>query len=91
MKTRTKIVTFTLAMVLVGSLAYAAADKRRQAKLPHLEPAPADEEEALKTELLAATEDRQESSPKTMVATSKKIVDRKEGATKETAKPTQHE
>ncbi len=59
MKKRTKIVTFTLALLLVGSIAY-AAEKRRQAKLDIQEPDAMSEEEALQTELLAAAGEHQE-------------------------------
>ena len=59
MKTRTKIATLTLAMLLVGSIAYAAADKKRHAKLEIDDSDLISEEDTLSAELLAATEENQ--------------------------------
>ncbi len=64
MKTRTKIATFTLAVLLVGSVVYAATDKKRQAKLGIDESDLVTEEDTLSAELQATTEDRKE-LPKT--------------------------
>ncbi len=64
MKTRTKIVTFTLAMLLVGTVVYAATDKKRQAKLEIDESDLISDEDTLSAELLATSEDRTE-LPKT--------------------------
>ena len=57
MNKRTKIVTFTLAILLVGSIAY-AAEKRKQSRLAakDLSSIP---EEALAAELLESTEESQ--------------------------------
>lgn len=57
MNKRTKIVTFTLAILLVGSIAY-AAEKRKQSRLAAkgLDSIP---EEALAAELLESTEESQ--------------------------------
>jgi hypothetical protein len=57
MNKRTKIVTFTLAILLVGSIAY-AAEKRKQSKLA-LKDLDSIPEEALAAELLEATEEHQ--------------------------------
>ncbi len=60
MKTRTKIATFTLAMLLVGTVVYAATDKKRQAKLGIDESDLITEEDTLSAELLDSTEDDEE-------------------------------
>lgn len=59
MKTRTKIVAFTFAMLLVGSIAYAATDRRKQAKLELDESDLVTEEDTLSAELLAPSEGHQ--------------------------------
>lgn len=75
MKTRTKIVTFTLAMLLLGSIAYAATDKRRQAQLEVDESDLISEEETLSAELLATTEDSQESTRTAAASSTAKVDD----------------
>src|SRR5512140_924142 len=60
MKTRTKIVTFTFATLLVGSIAYAATDRKKQAKLELDESDFITEEDTLSSELLAPSEGLQE-------------------------------
>ena len=74
MKTRTKIVTFTLAVLLVGSIAYAATDRKKQAKLELDESDLISEEDTLSAELLAATEENQ-GLPTTTAAGSTKVDD----------------
>ncbi len=69
MKTRTKIATLTLALVLVGTIAYAASDRRRQAKPDADESDRISEEDALRAELLAATDDHREALAKTAAVT----------------------
>jgi len=49
------VLTIGIAVVLIGSLAY-AADRRKQTKLMGYAPDPAHEEEALRAELLEAVE-----------------------------------
>ncbi len=88
MKTRTKVATLTLAILLVGSIAY-AADRRRQARQAEQEPEPTHEEAALQAELLAATEEHQDVA-RTRVVTASKIVDDKGAATGDTEKPAEH-
>ena len=65
MKTRTKIVAFTFAMLLVGSIAYAATDRRKQAKLEVGESDLITEEDTLSAELLAPSAGNKE-LPKTV-------------------------
>ncbi len=67
MKTRTKIVTFTFAMLLVGSIAYAASDRRKQAKLEIDESDLVTEEDTLSAELLAPREGHQDLPKKAVV------------------------
>jgi len=64
MKTRTKIVTFTFAMLLMGSIAYAATDRKEQAKLELDESDLITEEDTLCSELLAPSAGNKE-LPKT--------------------------
>ena len=52
----TPILTISIALLLIGSLAY-AADKRKQARSVHQSLDTTREEEALKTELLDAVEE----------------------------------
>ncbi len=89
MKTRTKIVAFTFAMLLVGSIAYAAADKRRQAKTEVDESDLVSEEDTLSAELLAATEDRQE-LPKTAAAGSNVAAEDRSDVAKEIESVVEH-
>lgn len=63
------ILTFTIALVLVGSLAYAAKKKIQAKSVPQTPEI--SEEETFKAELLNATEDRED---KLGAASSKKIV-----------------
>ncbi|RII27173.1 MAG: hypothetical protein CXR31_07940 [Geobacter sp.] len=56
MNKRTKIVTFTLAILLVGSIAY-AAEKRKQSR-PAAKSLDSIPEEALAAELLESTDER---------------------------------
>ncbi len=74
MKTRTKIVTFTLAMLLVGTVAYAATDKKRQAKLEIDESDFVTDEDSLSSELLAAVDEHKQ-LPRTTAVSSVKIND----------------
>jgi hypothetical protein len=64
------IIAFTLAVLLVGSVVY-ASDKRKKAKLILHEPNEMSEE-ALKVELLAASDDKPEKIPGTKSAGSSK-------------------
>ncbi len=89
MKKRTKIVTFTLAILLVGSIAY-AAEKRRQSKLDVQESDMTSEEEALKTELLAASEVHQGKMTGTEAASPEKNVNDSPDAGKENVKVAGH-
>ncbi len=57
MKTRTKIVAFTFALLLVGSIAYAATERKKQAKLEIDESDLITEEDTLTAELLAPSDD----------------------------------
>jgi hypothetical protein len=66
------ILTFTIALILVSSLAYAA--KKKVAKPSDLTPDTLSEEEAFKTELLNATEDRENKLPGIGDTSSKKSV-----------------
>lgn len=52
----TPIVTVSLALIFIGSLAY-AADRRKQAKQVRQPVDPVHEEESLRAELLAAVDD----------------------------------
>lgn len=85
MKTRTKIATLTLAILLVGSIAY-AADKRRQARQEGQEQEPTREEEALQAELLASTQDHQDVTT-ARVVTASKAIDDKSAAAGDSEKP----
>jgi hypothetical protein len=85
MKKSTKIATLTLAILLVGSIAY-AADKRKQARQGGLESDQAHEEEALRAELLAGTEDRQEPA-RTKVVSAGKAVDGRGDVARDDLKP----
>lgn len=69
----TPIITFTIAILLVGSIAY-AADKRKQGKLAASEPKEMSEE-TLKVELLAVIKDHHIQIPDTKISSSKKTVD----------------
>jgi hypothetical protein len=60
-KRYTPIITFTLAVLLVGSIAY-AADKRKKSRLAVHEPNEISEE-ALKDELLATVDEQQKKTP----------------------------
>ena len=75
------IIAFTLAVLLVSSVAY-ASEKKKKARLPVHDPNEMSEE-ALKVELLAATEGQQEKSPVTKVVSSKKRTDAADGKVKE--------
>jgi len=57
----TPILTIGIAIILIGSLAY-AADRRKQTKGGHLSD-PAHEEEAFRAELLEAVEGHEKKSP----------------------------
>ena len=67
------IITFTIAILLVGSIAY-ATDKRKKARISVQEPNEIHEEEALKAELLAAIDDQHKILPDTTAASSNKKV-----------------
>ena len=75
------IIAFTLAVLLVSSVAY-ATEKKKKARLTVHDPNEMSEE-ALKVELLAATEGQQEKSPVTKVVSSKKSTDAANGKVKE--------
>jgi len=57
----TQILTFTIAIVLVGSIAYASKKKVKTKSVPQTPET--SEEEALKAELLDATEDHENKLP----------------------------
>jgi len=57
----TPILTIGIAIILIGSLAY-AADRRKQTKGGHLSD-PAHEEEAFRAEMLEAVEGHEKKSP----------------------------
>jgi len=84
----TPIITFAFAVLLVSSIAY-AADRRKQAKLAIHEPEAATEEEALKAELLAATEERQEKAPGSEAVSSRTIRNDRADTPKERVKTTE--
>jgi len=71
------ILTFTLALILISSIAY-ASKKKDPVKSSDLIPDKLSEEEALKAELLNATEDHENKSPGIGIGSSKKIVPAKE-------------
>ena len=73
MKRYVPIVTLSLAILLIGSIAY-ASDKRKKARPIVQEPAEMSEE-ALKVELLAATEDQHKTIPEAKTTGSSKSVD----------------
>jgi hypothetical protein len=66
------IITFTIAIVLAGSLAYAAKKKIQDKSVPRA--SETSEEESLKVELLNATEDPDNKLPGTGESPKKKIV-----------------
>lgn len=67
------IITLSLAIVLVGSIAY-ASDKKKKAKLLDYEPSEMSEE-ALKAELLNTSEDQLKKQPDIKVASTIKNAD----------------
>ena len=69
----TPILTITVALVLLGSLAY-AAKKKELSKSQDPTPEPMHEEEALKAELLEAARDREDKSHSIGDASAKKII-----------------
>ena len=77
------ILTFTIALILVSGLAY-AAKKKDQARPADRTPDPIHEEEALKAELLDATEEHQRKLPD--ISDTKKIVDARSNEKKDQIK-----
>ena len=71
----TPILAVTIGLVLLSGLAY-AAEKKRQAKPVNRTPETMTEEEALKAELLDATEEHHDKRPGIEDARVKKSVDR---------------
>lgn len=67
------IIALSLAIVLVGSIAY-ASDKKKKTKLVVHEPSELSEE-TLKTELLSTSEDQLKQQPATKVARTHKNAD----------------
>jgi hypothetical protein len=70
------IIPITVGLILISGLVY-AMDKKKHAKPVGLMPETMTEEEALKTELLEATEDHENKLPAIGDARSKKIVPEK--------------
>jgi hypothetical protein len=68
------IITFTVAILLVGSIAF-AADKRKKDKLAVNELNEICEDETLQVELLATVEDQHMESPATKAASPEKTDD----------------
>ncbi len=76
------IVTVTVALILVGSLAYAAEKKKQEKEITRTPQAA--EEEAVKAELLAAVEGHQEKLPGVdEKVDAKKVVNRRAGVREE--------
>ncbi len=88
-KRYTPVITFTIAILLLGSIAY-ATEKRKQAKLAVRGTDALPEEETLKAELLATTGE-QEKSAASEAAGSDKSADEDESDTvKENAEAVKH-
>ena len=77
------ILTFTLALIIVSSIAY-ASKKKDPVKSSDLIPDKLSEEEAFKAEMLNATEDHKNKSPGT--GSSKKVVPAKRNLEDQIAK-----
>ncbi len=87
-KRLTPIITLTVAILLVGSIAY-AAEKRRQSNVPSVrDPEAIPEDEALKAELLAATEEHQEKLTSAKAASSTMSVEEQSDTARENQKTT---